>query len=881
MKKIFFLVIGIIWCNIIDAQHLITNTNYRQKVHKQFIKREAEMWARSKVLFDVFNKPLSVDQREALEFLYAYMPLSDLADYSGKFFLNQVNVALATKTTFKWGEKIPEEIFRHFVLPYRINNENLDSARMVFYKELKNRVVNMSMKEAALEVNHWCHEKVTYRGTDIRTSAPLSTVKNSFGRCGEESTFTTTALRAVGIPARQCYTPRWAHSDDNHAWVEVWIDGKWYFMGACEPESDLNMGWFDGPAKRAMMVHTNVFGDYEGPEEVNQKENWFTKINILSNYAPVKKLIVKVLDNTGKPANKAKVNFGLYNYAEFYTIAYKTTNLKGFTSLVTGYGDLLVWATNGKDYGYQKVSVDKKDTLIITMNGFGKQPYQEDFDLMAPIVRPVSSGDAKGKELNAQRLLQEDAIRTAYMSTFMKSDQATELATTVGLNVDSIKQIMNKSYGNHQDITTFIKHGIQTSNKNLILPLLYVVSEKDLRDAAHTTLFDHLANVLNQKPLESLTLQQFTDDILNPRIANEILSPWRSFLFNKMKKVLLPLSTETPLKIKAWILKNIIIKETENYYNVPITPIGVYELKQADKQSRNIFYVALCRTLGIPARIETATGIAQYFQQGKWFDVNFEPTAKPTATRGTLELVSAPSNTIKPEYYTHFTIGRLENGEFVSLDFEFSDEMKSLPTKINLIPGRYRMVTGNRMNNGNVLARTVYFDVEAGKSIRQVVELRPLIMKPDVIGKIDLNRSFTTFDGKSYSLNELSKDHGLIISWLDPSREPTRHVMVDIPLLRESFEKWNGGMVFLLPTDKITPAFNAANYLNLPKQSIFGKDDNSTLLNTILKATHTNFDNNYPLITLITPSGEVIFLSEGYRIGIGENLIKTIQMMAK
>ena len=180
MKKIFFLVIGIIWCNIIDAQHLITNTNYRQKVHKQFIKREAEMSARGKVLFDVFNKPLSVDQREALEFLYAYMPLSDLADYSGKFFLNQVNVALATKTTFKWGEKIPEEIFRHFVLPYRINNENLDSARMVFYKELKNRVVNMSMKEAALEVNHWCHEKVTYRGTDIRTSAPLSTVKNSF-----------------------------------------------------------------------------------------------------------------------------------------------------------------------------------------------------------------------------------------------------------------------------------------------------------------------------------------------------------------------------------------------------------------------------------------------------------------------------------------------------------------------------------------------------------------------------------------------------------------------------------------------------------------------------------------------------------------------------
>ncbi len=738
MKKIFFFIVAVLWSNIITAQHFINNVNYRQKVHQQFIKREAEMSARGNTLFGVFKSSLSTEQREAMEFLYAYMPLNDLADYSGDFFLKEVNSALATKTTFKWGKEIPEDVFCHFVLPYRVNNENLDTARMVFFRELKSRIINMSMKDAALEVNHWCHEKVTYRGSDIRTSAPLSTVKTSFGRCGEESTFTTTALRAVGIPARQCYTPRWAHSDDNHAWVEVWVDGKWYFMGACEPDSDLNAGWFAAPAKRAMMVHTNVFGNYEGPEEVNQKEPWFTKINILPNYAPVKKLTVKVLDESGKPANKARVNFGLYNYAEFYTIAFKNTNLKGFASLVTGYGDLLVWATNGKNYGYQKVSVDKKDTIFIKMNRIGDKPYQEDFDLVVPIVRPVANGDAKGKELNAQRLQQEDAIRTAYMNTFMKPEQAVELAKAVELNADSIKQIISKSCGNYQDIAGFIRQGVQTQNKNLVLPLLYAISDKDLHDVSNTTLLDHLSNSLNLKPLESVTRKQFIDDILNPRISNEILSPWRSFLFSKLEKEFTPLSMETPVKIKNWILKNIIIKETENYYNVPITPIGVYNLKQADKQSRNIFFVALCRTLGIPARIETATGITQYLKKDQWIDVMFEPTTKVAESRGTLELVNAPSNTIKPEYYTHFTIGRLENGEFVSLDFEFSDEMKSLPTKINLIPGRYRMVTGNRMNNGNVLARTVYFDVEAGKTVKQVVELRPLIMKPEVIGQIEL-----------------------------------------------------------------------------------------------------------------------------------------------
>ena len=97
-------------------------------------------------------------------------------------------------------------IFRHFVLPVRVNNENLDNAREVFRQELMPRVEKLSMYDAVLEVNHWCHEKVIYTPTDIRTSAPMATVKTAYGRCGEESTFLVAALRAVGIPARQVYT---------------------------------------------------------------------------------------------------------------------------------------------------------------------------------------------------------------------------------------------------------------------------------------------------------------------------------------------------------------------------------------------------------------------------------------------------------------------------------------------------------------------------------------------------------------------------------------------------------------------------------------------------------------------------------------------------
>ena len=203
---------------------------------------------------------ISTEQREALKFLYAYMPMADIADHSVDYFLENIDCSLQARQEMPWGKTVPEREFRHFVLPVRVNNEDLDSCRMVFYAELKERVQGLSMRDAVLEVNHWCHEKVTYRPTDARTSSPLASVKTAYGRCGEESTFTVSALRSVGIPARQVYTPRWAHTDNNHAWVEAWVDGKWYFLGACEPEPVLNLAWFNAPASRGMLMHTKVFG---------------------------------------------------------------------------------------------------------------------------------------------------------------------------------------------------------------------------------------------------------------------------------------------------------------------------------------------------------------------------------------------------------------------------------------------------------------------------------------------------------------------------------------------------------------------------------------------------------------------------------------------
>lgn len=231
---------------------------------------------------------LPEDEADALEFLYRSMPMSDYLMYPPEYHLRNIRASLKVREELPWAKDVPEDIWRHFVLPARANNEYLDNFRSTYYEELRDRVKDMDMYDAALEVNHWLHEKVTYEPSDARTSAPMATIRTSKGRCGEESVLGVAAFRTVGIPARQVYTPRWAHTDDNHAWVEVWVDGKWHFLGACEPEPELDRAWFNAPASRGMLMHTRVFGDYEGPEQQISKSKGITEINVTDNYVPVR-----------------------------------------------------------------------------------------------------------------------------------------------------------------------------------------------------------------------------------------------------------------------------------------------------------------------------------------------------------------------------------------------------------------------------------------------------------------------------------------------------------------------------------------------------------------------------------------------------------------
>lgn len=883
-KHLFTLLFTLlVWTSCNNQQHFITDAAYRAEVENDFQAKQAAL--PNGDLFAVFNDQMTPEEREALTFMYAYMPIGDITDYSGDFYLKNIRSSFQARNEMPWGDSIPEDIFRHFVLPVRINNENLDESRMVFFDELKDRVKGLSLYDAVLEVNHWCHEKVIYTPSDGRTSSPLASVKTAYGRCGEESTFTVAALRSVGIPARQVYTPRWAHTDDNHAWVEAWVNGKWYFLGACEPEPVLNLGWFNGPAYRGMLMHTKVFGKYNGPEDVMERTDGYTEINVIDNYAPSAKAVITVTDANGKPVKDALVEFKIYNYAEFNSVARKKTDADGKCSLSAGKGDMLVWASKDGKFGYSKVSFGKDGEVTIALN---KKPGDVEtiaLDIIPPVDGSIPAEvTPEQKEANAKRLLEEDAIRNKYVATFYTEEKAEALAKELGIDPMKTEDFMIGSRGNWMEIEKFLRE-TPAEKRAQAMALLDVVSAKDLRDTPASVFADHLNNT------PAVQSEWFNEYIMNPRVANEFLTPYKSFFAANIEPSLAKQAVENPQALVDWVKNNVSINDALNAQRIPIMPMGVWKSRIADKGSRNIFFVAVARSLGIPARIEPVARNIQYFKDNAWVDVDFEAAVQTTAKQGKVIASYQPIKALQdPKYYSHFTIAKvLPNGTLQTLNFErggnvdmgLGDTWSGLLKKpLSMDEGNYMLVTGTRMANGSVLAEIEFFNVEADKTTPIQLEMRESKDEIQVIGNFNSENKFKRADnGEETSLLATTGRGYYIVALLGSRQEPTNHAMRDIAAVKKELEDWGRGIVLLFPDEKGYKNFDPKEFGDLPGTITYGLDIDGAIQKEMATAMKLQNANTLPIFLIADTFNRVVFVSQGYTIGLGEQLMKVIHKL--
>ena len=360
----------------------------------------------------------------------------------------------------------------------------------------------------------------------------------------------------------------------------------------------------------------------------------------------------------------------------------------------------MVWASKGNEYGFAKVNAAAADTAVIVLDKAPGFCGSFDFDIVPPpqsasLPRPTAAQTAE----NDRRKQYEDSVRGAYEATFATEASAAALAKRIGAAPARVEAVLIGSRGNHAVIENFLADKA-VADKTLALDMLQAMSVKDLRDVSARVLYDHYSY---GAPEQS---QFYTRYVLNPRVENEMLTPYKHFLRQAFGNG----RFATPQQLVQWVSDSIAVDNVWNPLKLRMSPQAVYEQRMADPLSRSIFFVAAARTAGFPSRIDPVTGKTQYAsdENSGWTDVQFGPVAEAVAPpAGVADIRYHKSGRIdQPAYYSHFSISKIESGYPRLLEFpEFAPiseicTRRPADTRRRRLSAHHRAAPGQRCGSG-------------------------------------------------------------------------------------------------------------------------------------------------------------------------------------
>ena len=761
--------------------------------------------------------------RLCLQYLYGHMAAQDVLSAPVEVLATYAQATLQACRQIDYLQDIPAEIFFPYVLYHRVNSECLDDSRSFLLMQLLPYVQGKTMAEAALAVNYWCYAHATYTPADDRTLGPLGVLRRTLGRCGEESVLAVAALRSVGIPARQCYCPRWSHCDDNHAWVEVWIDGTWHYLGACEPEPVLDRGWFTAAASRAMLVDTKRWAG-DGLYEI---------VNCTSRYTHTRTLTVQVTDN-GLPISGARVRFQIVNYSQLYTLWDVLTDENGLVCFETGLGDLFIYAQYGQRVALEKVDLRQKNTVTVALqNAFPMQ-------LTADLVPPADSSGAVpySDDPRHRNLLRRcEAHLAARRATFAEKEGYLREAA---LNSPQLQAFLG-------DPRFPISHKEE---------LLDTLRPKDFVDITCETLLDALetANVARDQYPPDI----FQPYVLAPRIADEMLLPQRQGI-----RSLFPLGFADPNQILQWMHAHMQLLPDDGIRNFYPCALDCLRCRQVPAFAFDMVFVALCRAFCFPARLDCHTGQAQWLDtQGLWCCIH------PIQTPVKLTLQIPVGKQLHES--EHITLGLWDGSDFVTQ--AYPGLILEGSHRFCLQPGLYRITVTTRQIDGTASVALWHLQLET--------DLALTITPPEDQTAQRLKQvSLALPEGPLQALLRQEPERDLLLIFADPGSEPTEHLLQEMLDCQTAYRALRSRILILVETEEALQHPT----VQLVKASI--KNVRFVCLQDpeALAALHLQMqvgDLRLPFVLCIDRQGHGVYADANYRIRLGQSLLEIQKLLA-
>ncbi len=788
---------------------------------------------------------LSPAMARAADFLRDTLPLSDLDSYPFAYFRACAEHALMVRAQFPWCAALDEELFFHYVLCPRVNDEDLSDHRSLFFSLLRPRVEGLAVEEAVLAVNRWCNEQASYQLQDDRTASPLTVFRNGSGRCGEESAFLVAALRSVGIPARQVYAPRWAHCDDNHAWVEALCGDRWHFLGACEPEPELDRGWFNTAAGRALLVHSRTFGRGTSPLHgpfLEQRGTvcWY---NQTGRYTETRRYTLQALCG-GRPAPGTQFRIQVLNEAQYHTIVSLTAGPDGRAQVCLGLGDFHVEA--------RREGLEARGDCAgssLTLELAAPPPPGEgwdSFDVHAP----------RGRADLPPPLTPEQKERRAAVRAAGSRSRRERAAGWCVSGAAGCQDLLRRARGNARELAAFLRGPEAPLREQLVRTL----TDKDLRDVTCSVLEEHFS----RRPPRSADMPEevYWSALCCPRIALEPLTPWRGPLGEGWTAEERARVQDNPRCLPVLLARRVRPEGGQIYENLRWPPQAALAAGRCDGLSFGLLCTAQLRALGVPARLRALDGRPEFWRDGAFRPLEPEETARLTLTR-------TPEETFR--YGQNWGLSRWTARGWTPL--AVTGGWQGTACTLTLPAGRFRLITTVRLPSGNQLAARRELTLEAGADKTLPLYLRTFDLEDLLMDQPLPPVPAAALTGEPVR-DAVRTGRPALLLWLEEGGEPTEHVLHELAASR--------GALAALPVDVrfFLRSREAADHPALVRLTADGGPEMQLLLDDWAfdlegAARRLGLEpDRPPLCVVCTGDGRARYGVSGYRVGSVELLCR-------
>jgi transglutaminase-like putative cysteine protease len=876
----------------------------------------------------------SHEPAKCVAFLFAYLPPVDYGALTPELLREHVEYSLKVRAEAPWREQLTDELFYHYILAHRVSQEPCQAWRKLMHDELWPRVKDLPMQEAALEANRYAREYATFAQTNARDQGPLTTMLRGVGRCEEEMILYICAARSIGIPARPCHTPYWTFTDNNHAWCEAYADGRWWFLGGCEPDTELDRGWFAQPAARAGLVVSVAYGDVaDSKESVYARRTGVTFINSTPVYGDTCEVSA-----TSSAAITSEVWVHIFNFGSLRQIA----RFAADKTIVLGRGDYVLTALtkDGPVAGLARTWDDKaatpdvleKTVCRLSADGWKTLILGEPRRILgssqedAPTIshnwlrfpnaprRSTGRGSVGAQHAApAQKQLtpeQKHALVKASAERTRARDQWRRERSKLTPEDEKLINALPGDYperarrqlarcGANTPEAMVALRGLSSGMRCICIDYLETCDEKDCFEFSGDIVIKWVRGVHSIRTADGEPYKKF---LLPTRVLNEPWPRWFERDLLKPSLVVLPEARApgddsppydwfTPEFVRA--LNEAFAKQVKEVDRTFFGSVGtlsqIYCARRANKTDAGAALVSLYRYFGLASRLAPASQLAEVYLKEHWTPVYpFEPEnfgkVKPEAEAlyaapGEVDISFTRDGGWVPDVqpWRDYMLCRVDKGWVEPME-EIDWKPGERGPSAKLQPGDYVLFTGARSGRGDVCFRSVRVHIESKQTTRIVADCSLVREELDAVELASRKLAawpeakVTAADSKLVSLKEIVGDKPTLVVLLNTSEEPARRLLALLAPMQDELQK-RGINIAAIYVGKE----GREDWQKISTEagvSITLYDDADQTLFKEIGATEQ------PAVIMLTPQCETLLWHEGYALHVPQ-LIKAAMKWVK